>query len=65
MYGLQRKVKAMKKELESRELQLSLLHRKLMSQDEKLARSYEREKEEERAIDRVHNIENDLSWLTI
>eukprot|EP00118_Oscarella_pearsei_P008494 m.44102 g.44102 ORF g.44102 m.44102 type:complete len:879 (+) comp33493_c1_seq6:40-2676(+) len=60
VYGLQRKVKSMKKELESKELQINLLQRKMTSQDEKIALFYEREKEEDRAIDRAKKMQKQL-----
>ena len=51
--GLQRKMRAVRKDIESRDLHITLLQKKITSHEEKLGLYYQRETEEASAVDKV------------
>jgi uncharacterized protein (DUF3084 family) len=54
--SLQRKMKATKKDVESRDLHITLLQKKIGAQEEKLAYYFKRESEEASAVDKVMEV---------
>ena len=54
--SLQRKMKSTRKDVESRDLHITLLQKKIAAHEEKLAYYYKRESEEASAVDKVMKI---------
>lgn len=58
--SLQRKMKATKKDVESRDLHITLLQKKIGAQEEKLAYYFKRESEEASAVDKCKKLQKQL-----